>query len=388
MRILYSHRTLSADGQYVHIRCLTDALKARGHDVTLVGPDGETKAGEPGRLLDAGGGAPGLRAKLPKPAYEIAERLYSEAAAGRLMTAARRVRPDVLYERYNLFYHAGASVARRARLPFILEVNAPLAEERAANGGLGLPGMARTSEADIWRAADAVLPVTGVLAKRVIEAGVDPARVSVVQNGVEPDFLKPHDRYEAQARLGLAGRVVLGFTGFAREWHGLDRVVRFMAAHPERNLHFLLVGDGPVRAALEEGARAAGVADRMTVTGVVQREAVASHVAAFDVALQPAVVPYASPLKLFEYMAMGRAIVAPSTENIREVLADGRDAVLFDAAGKGAFETALRSLIDSPEARARLGSAARETLTREDYTWAGNAQRVERIAARLIERRR
>jgi len=122
----------------------------------------------------------------------------------------------------------------------------------------------------------------------------------------------------------------------------------------------------------------------VTFTGVVQREEMAAHVAAFDIALQPAVVDYASPLKLFEYMAQAKPVLAPASANINEVLSNGEDALLFNA---GEFESALTRLIDDASLRARLGAAARETLVKRDYTWAGNARRVEKIAESLRSQR-
>jgi glycosyltransferase involved in cell wall biosynthesis len=95
------------------------------------------------------------------------------------------------------------------------------------------------------------------------------------------------------------------------------------------------------------------------------------------------VVPYASPLKLFEYMALGCAIVAPDLPNIREVLTDGRDAVLFDPADPGAFRAALDRLCRDGALRDRLGAAASRTIDERGFTWADNARRVEDIARRL-----
>ncbi len=378
MKILYSHRTRSADGQYVHIRELTEALAARGCEVVIAGPDsGDAKA------LDAGEGG-GMKRFLPGPLYECAEYGYSFLGYRRLAALAAETRPDVLYERYNLFYHAGAWLKRRAGLPMLLEVNAPLVDERRAHGGLALKDFARRSEAAIWRAADMVLPVSNALADYVRAAGVPGDRIEVIHNGVGADFLIERDGWAVRRRYGLEDKLVLGFTGFVREWHRVDRVIRFLAAHENRHLAFLLVGDGPVRPGLETLAAELGVSDRVRFAGVVQREHLADHVAAFDVALQPAVTPYASPLKLFEYMALGKAIIAPAGANIREALRGGEEALLFGQE-EGGFDRALSALVEDGELRARLGSAARARLLRDDLTWAGNARRVERLAETLLE---
>ena len=383
MKILYSHRTKSADGQYVHIRALTEALSVRGHQVIMAGPDDFDSA----KSLDARAGEGGVRKLLPKPVYEIAEFAYSAPAYMRLLDAAKKSTPDVLYERYNLFYHSGVRLARARRLPFLLEVNAPLAEERADHGGLAFPALARWSEREIWRAADAVLPVTGVLAEKIAAAGVLLEKIHVIQNGVDEAFLADVAAAPVREKYGLENKIVLGFTGFVRDWHRVDYAVRYMADASRGDLHLLIVGDGAARDRLERLATDFGVRDRVTITGVVQREEVPAHVAAFDIAMQPAAVSYASPLKLFEYMALARAIIAPSQENIREVLADGDNALLFPPDDEAAFCGALDALVPDAALRARLGAAARDAIAKGGYTWDQNAARVESIAAGLLEKK-
>ncbi len=376
MKILYSHRTKSADGQAVHIRALTEALARRSHEVVIVGPDDGAPSARP---LDARARQGGLRQFLPAPIHELAEIAYSVPAYLKLEARAGETLPDILYERYNLFYHAGVRLARARRLPFLLEVNSPLAEERRLHGGLALNGAAQASERSIWRAADRVLPVTQALARYVELAGVEPSRITVIANGVDASFLAEHDPRPVRARYGLEGKVVLGFTGFVREWHGLDRVVSWLGERRRNDLALLIVGDGDARASLERQATALGVAQSVIFTGVVQREAVPGHLAAFDIALQPAVTPYASPLKLIEYMAAARAIIAPDAANIREVLSE-EDALLVPGGDASALQGALDTLVADPALRARFGAAAKASLLRQGLTWDANAARVEKIA--------
>ncbi len=176
----------------------------------------------------------------------------------------------------------------------------------------------------LWNGVDHVLPVTGVLARHGGGYGVPPARITVIPNGINPErFGAMPDTAAAKAALGLPPRLVLGFTGFVRGWNAVHRLIDFAALHhgARFDLHILVVGDGPARDELLERMRAReGVADRLTISGVVERDDVARHVAAFDIAVLPGVTHYASPLKLFEYLQLGRAIVAPDSENIREIL--------------------------------------------------------------------
>ncbi len=383
MKILYHHRIRSKDGQYVHIEELTRALVARGHEIVMIGAANlETE-----RFSTSAGLVGLLRRWLPRPVYEILELIYAIGDYVRLRAAVRRHAPDCLYERYNLFTPSGVWLKRRVGLPMLLEVNAPLVHERGRHGGLALAGLARWSERFAWRGADRVLPVTRVLADYVAAAGVPEARIVVVPNGIDPDaFATPCDGAAAKRRLGLDGRLVLGFTGFVRDWNGLEKAIDALVADGERHdLHLLLVGDGPARARLEAYAAERGVADRLTVTGVVERDRIADYVCAFDVALVPDVVPYASPLKLFEYMGLGRAIVAPARPNLLEILSDGENALLFDVDAPEGFVEAIARICDDADLRRRLGAGARATIDARRLTWQHNAERIEALFEELFD---
>lgn len=388
MRVLYHHRTASKDGQAVHIEEMIAALRAEGHEVLVVAPgeaDSADRPGSRGRMGGKVGWVHGLKALLPRALYEGLELGYNALAYRRLLKAAREFKPDVIYERYNLFLLAGLMVKRRMGIPLLLEVNAPLVLERSRHsGGLAMKWLARWAEGLAWRGADKVLPVTRVLAAHVKEYNVPDARIEVIANGIDPrHFESAPTRELAKANLGLQERLVLGFTGFVRDWHGVDRVVNWMASpNAPANAHLLVVGDGPVRAALEAQAASLGLASRVTFTGVIDREHVPAHVAAFDVALQPAVTPYASPLKLMEYLVMAKAIVAPATPNLCEVLTDGENALLFDEADPGGLEKALTRLCSQPDLRERLARSARATIDGLSLTWRSNARRAMALVAR------
>jgi glycosyltransferase involved in cell wall biosynthesis len=374
MRILYHHRIRSKDGQYVHLEELTQALQDLGHEIILVGPtaiEREEFGAEAGIVAL-------LKRGLPQELYEFLELSYSLWAYKRLRAAIRRYKPDCIYERCNLFQVAGVWAKRAYGLPMLLEVNAPLLEERRKYSGLSLVSLARWSQNYVWKAPDYLLPVTDVLAGYLRRAGVSDSKIVVIPNGVNlARFEKTVDRQEAKRRLDLEGRLVLGFTGFVREWHALERLIDFIA-HSSRagRVHLLLVGDGPARKALEDYARALGVQASMTITGVVPRDEVALYISAFDVALQPAVVPYASPLKLFEYMVLGCAIVAPASPNLCEILVNDQNALLFEPENPDSLSHALERVCFDPALRDRIGQGAAKTIIERGLTWENNAKRV------------
>lgn len=380
MKILYHHRTLSRDGQDVHITEMIAAFRRAGHEVRIVAPEAHTESG----FGSEGGFLSRLRAALPSVITEWLELAYSFVAYRQLKAAYHEFEPDLLYERYNLFTLSGMWLHKRTDIPFFVEINAPLAEERSRYGGLFWERLARWTENSVWRAADAVLPVTNELANYVRRANVAENRIHVIPNGIDPaKFSSDLDDTQIRRQLGLGTRTVIGFTGFLRDWHGLPNVVDAMAGLiPDVDAHFLVVGDGPARADVEQQAKLRGISDRVTVTGLVQRSEVAAYQAAYDVAVQPEATSYASPLKLFEYMALGHAIIAPDQPNLREVLEHDKNALLFAPGDKQAFTDTLQRLVTDGTLRQRLGQAAADAVTAMPYTWDGNAQRVIELAAK------
>ena len=380
MKILYHHRIRSKDGQYVHIEEMTGALRKLGHEIVMAGPAAVAKE----KFGAEAGIVAILKRYLPKFIYELLELAYALMDYRRLVRLVKQHKPDCMYERYNLFLPSGVWLRRRFKLPMLLEVNAPLYDERKKYDGIALDRLARWTEQYAWRGADYVLPVTQVLAGYIFRANVPESKVVVIPNGINSEkFSRVLDTEKAKAALGLEGRLVLGFVGFMREWHGLERVIDLLAHKDDMQRHLLLVGDGPVRDKLVTLARSLGISDRVTITGVIARDQVMNYIAAFDVALQPEVVEYASPLKLFEYLALGCAIVAPDTPNILEILNDGDNARLFRRGDVAAFAAAVERVCRDPGLRAHLSEGAAKTIAQRGLTWDTNARRVIRLFEQL-----
>ncbi len=213
------------------------------------------------------------------------------------------------------------------------------------------------------------------------------SRVTVISNGVDPArFPLPAEKSRVP-EAGQKPRIVLGFTGFIRGWNAVDRLIDFAARHRDTyDIHVLVVGDGPARPELEARARELDITDKLTITGIVGRDAVTEYVSGFDIAVLPDVTPYSSPLKLFEYLQLGSAIVGPDMANIREILTDGENALLFSRNGADTLEAALLKLCADAGLRARLGRAAHGTIAARSLTWKDCAARVVAVADGLLRR--
>jgi glycosyltransferase involved in cell wall biosynthesis len=376
VKILYHHRIASKDGQYVHIEELTKSLKKLGHEIIMVGPS----AIDNHEFGSSGGVVQFLKKYIPKIFYEIVEFGYAFYAYVKLVKAINIYKPDVIYERYSLYMPAGIWIKKKYGLPFFLEVNAPLYDERSKFDGIAIPWLARWTERFTWKNADHVLPVTHVLANRIVREGVSEAQITVIPNGIDPDKFSDQITTEyAKEQLGLSGKLVLGFTGFMREWHGLEDVLELLVGENNNNRFLLLVGDGPAKKNILDRANNLKVQDRVLITGVVERAKVADYIAAFDIALQPDVVDYASPLKLFEYMALGRAIVAPAKKNILEILTNDKNSKLFEPGNKKDFVNAIESLCISNTMREKISTQAKRLISEKKYYWDCNAKKVMQL---------
>jgi glycosyltransferase involved in cell wall biosynthesis len=333
-----------------------------------------------------GGHALGWKDRLP-PRLRVLGRdalylLHNRRFRARLEEFAAREGPfDAVYERYHAFEWAPGAWARASRLPWVLEFNASV-DELKLLGGLGLGRVGRAVEDRVVRGANQIVAVSGVLRDHLLRRGVDGARVHVLHNAVDEERFQPGiDGAPVRARHGLGDRAVIGFVGSFAAYHGVDLFFESAAevARREPGAVFFLVGGRrgnrryeDLRAAVERDFPAGAV----VFAGEVPHDQIPAHLAAMDVAVIPMAADYGSPTKTFEYLAMGRAVIAPGVPALREVLRDGENALLTKPASRDSLTEAMLRLCRDPGLRAGLGRAARETIL-ASHTWSGNARAID-----------
>jgi glycosyltransferase involved in cell wall biosynthesis len=311
------------------------------------------------------------------PAHAV--ELISLAASGveyvQAVREIRRSRPDLMYERHSKHGLAGVRAARQYRVPTVLEVNSVFSADRYHQfEPLAFRGAVRRIERRAFESADVVIAVSTPLADEI--RAVTPVEVTVMPNGVDPHRFAPEraDRDGVRARLAVGKRVVVGWSGILRQWHGVDLLVEAVAALP--GVMLLVVGDGPARADIEGRAADLGIGDRVVITGRIPHERMPDYLAAMDIAVIPDErTGVASPMKLIEYMAMARAVVAPRLPNIEDVMQHDVNGLLFSPSKVGELRGQLEALVGDAARRQRLAARARRDVERE-HTWRHNADRV------------
>jgi glycosyltransferase involved in cell wall biosynthesis len=398
---------LGRKGASVHVRALVSAFTAAGHSVgvaapLLVSPDADAAASIDAQLFHVPPGN-GVVAAMDAVrrfgdrlgvattvSNELRRILYNEEVERDVAAGAAHLDPDFVYERATVYGTAGVAVARRFGVPLVVELNAPLALEQATYRGTSFPELAREAERYTLANADVVLTVSAPLRDYVVSHGTDASRVHVMPNGIDPLVFAPGPVPAAvKSRWGLGAGPVIGFVGGLRPWHGVRALPALVArlAEMHRDLQLVVAGDGPLRDSLTTAFRDRGVAERVRFTGSIAHDEVAALIRAFDIALapyEPGDHPfYFSPLKLFEYMGCGAAVVAASIGQIAEVVRDGQDGLLYAPGDEDGLARACARLLADGSLRRRLGRNAAASV-RERFTWRRNADAV----VDLVERAR
>ncbi len=245
----------------------------------------------------------------------------------------------------------------------------------------------RQIQADLVKRIGGALTVTAHMAGMLADLGVPPERVMVAPDGFSAArFAEMPTRAEARAAFGLPEEAfMVGYMGRLHTLNmekGVGDVIRAIAQERERPLHLLLVG-GPddMAAAYRREWVALGLPpERFHALGQLPAAEVPRALAAFDVNTMPFpwtehFAYYASPIKLFEYMASGRAIVATDLPSTAEIVQDEETALLVPPADVEALAAALARLQDDPALRERLADQAR-ALAYARYTWRARARAI------------
>ena len=370
------------------------ALADRGHDVTLVvRPDTETPPRDPFVFYGLPK-HPHLHIEVvPIAGPPLARRAgYLTFAIGRSIGTTRQ---DVVLTRDLALASLVIGLPRTLRAPVVYEAHTLAADAAQARPDLltGAPAASASKlrrldarEARVWRGADGYVTITEGL-RRELERRFGPrSRVAVIPDGVRAAA----QAERAQDAEYAADRpFTIGYAGHLYPWKGVDLIVEAVAAMPEARA--LIVGGHdkePDLARVKAFATQLDCASRITFTGLIPPSQVAARLREADVLVLPnprsAISnAHTSPLKLFEYMAAGRPIVASDLPSIAEVLSDGENALLVEAGNPQALVAGIRKIKDDPALAKRLADRAAEDV--RDYTWARRADRLETLLATVIE---
>lgn len=359
-------------GDSIRVGLLIEALRELGHEVEVrwAGP-----APQPGRV-----GRP-RKSRVPVWARQLvrdARDLVRARAFRRSLDGVGG--QDVVFEFASYFAEVGVPIARRLGVPYLVEIEGPLAELRYERGARGLRPYGDALERRRLAAADRVVTVSEAYARRVVDEGGPSGGTVAVPNVADTARFQPDPvrRNEMRTRLGIADRLVVGFHGVFSPWYGLDALVEAFARVQTPEAVLLLVGDGVDREPVERLIAQHELGERVLITGFVSHDEVPGYLDAFDIGVIPDHVWWTSPLKLFEYGAMRKPVIAARAISVESIAAAG-ELVLIEPRSPFEIAQAIDSLADDASRRDEL-AARWSTRVAEEH---GYSQFVRRIGELL-----
>ncbi len=300
---------------------------------------------------------------------------------------------DVIYRRHSLF-NSDYLLAKLFRLPVVKEVNGIESANAKITGfsdNFSLRIIDRIERFNMPR-ADKIIVVTSKLKETLQhDYGVPEDKIVVIPNGANTELFKPMDTDQArkQVKLAQAGHLVV-FVGDLVAWQGVDYLIKsipyVVKEFPEAR--FLIVGDGMMRQELVDLAGQVGVSDKIIFTGMVPYQKVPLYINASDVCVLPKkpLKSGYSPLKLYEYMACAKPVIATRTSGF-EILEEYNAGLLFNPIDSQELAKAVTTLLKNGELRRELGENGRKYIV-ENQSWASVAKRVADVVEGLICSRR
>lgn len=365
-------------GALSHMRGFTDAVLRAGYEIRFLS---SAKLGNlslnideirPGTFLT-------FSADIWKLFYNL--RFYFKA-----MSVLLEFRPGFIYHRHDKLTFVSVLIARRLRVPLILEFNSSEAWRKENLSGGQAIWFYRMCEKILVRHSDHILCVSHIIKDQLVNwYHVPESKVTINPNGVDPERFKPDDstRQRVRARLGIEGKIVVGFVGSYYFWHGVDVLASAMGDVVKKNpkVHFLWLGSGPAFKFVTDAVEQSNLNDNVSLIGAVLHSEIPEYLNACDILMSPNRLmengsePYHSPIKLFEYMAVQKAIIASNVGQMKAILEDHHDALLVEPGSKEDLVRSILTLSDDKNLQEEIAKNAREKVLKK-YTWEINAQRA------------
>lgn len=381
-RVVYLRATpgpgTQAGGAASHIKGVVDGLRGLGVELAIISND-----------LIAGFDAADERFTVVPPETIGGTRALFDMHNNLVFTRAavpliKHANPDFIYQRYARFSWAGVAASVRTGRPLFLEYNGSEVWVGKHWDRVGSLGLLERYERLNLQAAARIFVVSEVERRNLEARGVASEKIVLNPNAVDVELFRPGiGGSQVRDALGFNNKdLVAGFVGTFGPWHGVVELAQAIKSLPQNlPLRFLFVGSGSLHGEVERLLTAERESGRVIFTGTVEHERVPVLLDACDILVAPH-VPLAdgsdffgSPTKIFEYMAMGKAIVASRLGQIGEVLSDEETALLVEPGNVSELAAALARITETPELRARLGPNAREAAVK-NHTWTHNARWV------------
>ncbi len=309
---------------------------------------------------------------------EIQQIRFDKYAAKELQFAIQSIQPDIVYERSAWMSNGSVEVLSNFNIKHIVEINAPFEEEVKSfeKAHSLIASLGKNKLKNLLQSAHLVLPVTSSLQTYLIQRyKLNANNCVVIPNAIEKQEIQIKESRVAEInkKYNLSEVSVCGFVGSIFPYHGVDRLIRGVAKLNYTDISILIVGDGYLIPALKKLANELGISSRVHFTGSVPKEDIYNYISAMDILTLPNTEWYCSPVKLFEYGAFGKTILAVNEAGVSDVMSN-KEGLLFEN-NDSAFQDALLAAITDVDAL-KIKARTFQQKVFEKHTWRANAQKV------------
>lgn len=397
--VIYHHRTRCRGAEGVHIRGVKTALGALGftvRDISVVQDAGEDPKTQSSRQNPLKWVTDFVADRLPNELFKMMELVYGVRALGSFLREYLEIRQKgeqvaFIYERYAYFGYGLFMAARFFKIPVILEVNTTCLDYDVRE--IMFRRTAKSIEKYCLLRATIVVVVSAYLKERITAGhGIAADKILITPNAVSPpEFQLPpgggglrDSSYRTLKQFRSGGKIIIGFVGVFVRWHGLDFLLE--ACEPllkSGQVVVALIGDGPETERILNLVKTKLLETHVIFVGRVQHRQIKYYIDLFDIAVMPDSNPFGSPMKIFEYMIMGKPVLAPDYGPITEVIRDGENGMIFERRCQKSFREKLMQLFQSKTLRMRIGRSARRTVL-DRHTWDINVANVLRAFKQAV----
>jgi len=372
-------------GDAIHVLSFIENIAKVGHEIFLIQKNNSNTKINYVKSYNIS--SPTKFKKLNKLAYGI-------VFCFRLSSIIKKETPTLIHEREigwrTYLNFGGILLAKKNKIPYVLEVNAPILYERGIYHSYFSCKIEEISEKVLFSRANRIIVVSNVLKNYVMSKNIPSEKVIVVPNGANEKLLNPNiSGKKIRKKYNLENKRIICFSGsLDQEWQGIDEILKSaeMISSIDPTIYFLIIGD------LKEQDQTKNSPQNVIFTGAINHSDLPNYLAAADILLAPYKLKeqfkeigfYNSPVKLFEYMAMGKPIIASNIGQISEVIEHGKTGLLIEPGNYQELTSNILTLFENKQLREELGVNAREELVR-NYTWKINADKIVNVYKDLIK---
>lgn len=385
MKIIYHHRTQGSGAEGVHIREIINAFEELETKVFVINPPGinvladiaHSKANTWNRFTWHL-----VSNRFPQWLFETFEFFYNFIAIINLSWVIFLNKIDFIYERYSFFCFSGVLCSRLYKIPLILEVNEISGLKRVRSQRCLF--LSKKIEKFNYTNSNAIIVVSEFLKEQIISLGISRDKIFVLPNAVNEKFFHPGVKISEQLvnTLKLKNKIVVGFVGGLVHWHNfnflLDVFEDIVINNLCLNIILLFVGSGNLEVELKKQVKDRRLNDNVIFAGEVSNKEVPRFIKLMDICLIPHSNQFRSPIKMFEYMSLGKPVVAPDLQPVTLIIKDGVNGFVFTPNDKASFKQKILRLVRNKETRGRVGLNAARTIFL-NHTWKVNALKIIEI---------